>query len=189
RGTQDGLVAPGHPGRPGPFRGRSRRAAPATAPRRQTARRRRGAIPTGDRSAVLRGRQPALDTGQAGPHHTRPWRPMTYETLDYAMDGHVAVLTYDRPEQRNAISRQMNDELHHAWRRFRDDDEAFVLVITGAGDTTFSAGWDLQDASEMDELGDWDQFRVHVFNSPGACGYTRRVDVFKPVIAAVNGYA
>ena len=43
-------------------------------------------------------------------------------------------LTYDRPEQRNAVSREMNSELHHAWQRFRDDDEAFVLVITGAGD-------------------------------------------------------
>jgi len=112
---------------------------------------------------------------------------MTYETLDYAMDGHVAVLTYDRPEQRNAISRQMNDELHHAWRRFRDDDEAFVLVITGAGDA-FCAGWDLADAAEWPQP-DWDEYRVHVYDSPGACGYTRRVDVFKPVIAAVNGWA
>jgi enoyl-CoA hydratase len=114
---------------------------------------------------------------------------MDYETLIYDHDDRVVTLTYNRPGKHNAISRRMNDELHHAWQRFRDDDEAFVLVITGAGDTTFSAGWDLQDASEMDELGDWDQFRVHVFNSPGACGYTRRVDVFKPVIAAVNGYA
>jgi E-phenylitaconyl-CoA hydratase len=59
---------------------------------------------------------------------------MTYDTIRYERDGHVAVLTYDRPEQRNAVSRQMNGELHDAWRRFRDDDEAFVLVITGAGD-------------------------------------------------------
>jgi enoyl-CoA hydratase len=114
---------------------------------------------------------------------------MEYETLIYEQDDHVVTLTYNRPAQHNAISRRMNDELHHAWQRFRDDETAFVLVITGAGDTTFSAGWDLQDASELGELGDWDEFRVHVFNSPGACGYTRRVDVFKPVIAAVNGYA
>jgi enoyl-CoA hydratase len=114
---------------------------------------------------------------------------MDYETLIYEHDEHVVTLTYNRPDQHNAISRKMNDELHHAWRRFRDDHDAFVLVITGAGETTFSAGWDLQDASEMAELGDWDDFRVHVFDSPGACGYTRRVDVFKPVIAAVNGYA
>jgi enoyl-CoA hydratase len=114
---------------------------------------------------------------------------MDYETLIYEQDEHVVTLTYNRPDQHNAISRRMNAELHDAWQRFRDDDDAFVLVITGAGETTFSAGWDLQDASELEQLGDWDAFRVSVWNSPGECGYTRRVDVFKPVIAAVNGYA
>ena len=114
---------------------------------------------------------------------------MDYETLIYEQNEHVVTLTYNRPDQHNAISRRMNEELHDAWQRFRDDQDAFVLVITGAGDAAFSAGWDLQDASELDQLGDWDEFRVHLFNSPGECGYTRRVDVFKPVIAAVNGYA
>jgi enoyl-CoA hydratase len=114
---------------------------------------------------------------------------MEYETLRYERDDHVVVLTYDRPEQRNAISRQMNSELHHAWQRFRDDDSAFVLVITGAGETTFSAGWDLGDASELSEIGDWEAFRRALYSDPGPCGYTRRIDVFKPVIAAVNGYA
>ena len=47
-----------------------------------------------------------------------------YETLRYETDGHVTVLTYDRPEQRNAVNRVMNAELHDAWRRFRDDDSA-----------------------------------------------------------------
>jgi enoyl-CoA hydratase len=114
---------------------------------------------------------------------------MPYETLRYDQDRHVVTLTYDRPEQHNAVNRKMNEELHHAWQRFRDDDEAFVLVITGAGETTFCAGWDLADAAALSELGDFDRFRSSVYNSPGECGYTRRVDVFKPVIAAVNGYA
>ena len=112
---------------------------------------------------------------------------MSYETIRYEQDGHVAVLTYDRPGQRNAVSRQMNAELHEAWRRFRDADDAFVLVLTGEGDA-FCAGWDLADAAET-TFEDWDAFRSHVYNSPGDCGYTRRVDVFKPVIAAVNGWA
>jgi enoyl-CoA hydratase len=114
---------------------------------------------------------------------------MEYETLKYEHSGHVVTLTHDRPHQHNAINRAMNAELHDAWQRFRDDEDAFVLVITGAGETTFCAGWDLQDAAELSELGDWDAYRVGLHNSPGACGYTRKADVFKPVIAAVNGYA
>jgi enoyl-CoA hydratase len=114
---------------------------------------------------------------------------MSYETLRYDQAEHVVTLTYNRPEQHNAVNRLMNRELHDAWQRFRDDDEAFVLVITGAGESTFCAGWDLQDAAELAELGDYDAFRVSLHNSPGACGYTRKVDIFKPVIAAVNGYA
>jgi enoyl-CoA hydratase len=97
------------------------------------------------------------------------------------------VLTYDRPEQRNAVSREMNSELHDAWQRFRDDDDAFVLVLTGAGDA-FCAGWDLEDAAEW-PLEEWDKIRRDLYTWPGACGYTRRADVFKPVIAAVNGWA
>jgi enoyl-CoA hydratase len=114
---------------------------------------------------------------------------MDYETLIYEQAGHVATLTYNRPDQHNAINRTMNAELHHAWQRFRDDDEAFVLVITGAGENAFCAGWDLQDAANLSEVGDYDAFRVGLYNSPGECGYTRKADIFKPVIAAVNGYA
>jgi enoyl-CoA hydratase len=114
---------------------------------------------------------------------------MDYETLLYERTDHVVTLTYNRPNQHNAVNRTMNAELHDAWQRFRDDLEAFVLVITGAGETTFCAGWDLQDAAELDALGDWDAYRVDLYNSPGECGYTRKADVFKPVIAAVNGYA
>ena len=95
---------------------------------------------------------------------------MAYETLRYERDGHVVVLTYDRPEQRNAISRTMNAELHDAWQRFRDDDEAFVLVITGAGDA-FCAGWDLADAAEWGRP-DWDEFRA-VLRGEGPCNRQR----------------
>jgi enoyl-CoA hydratase/carnithine racemase len=114
---------------------------------------------------------------------------MDYQTLVYEQAAHIVTLTYNRPEQHNAINRAMNDELQHAWQRFRDDDDAFVLVITGAGESAFCAGWDLQDAADLSEIGDYDAFRVSLHNSAGACGYTRKADIFKPVIAAVNGYA
>jgi enoyl-CoA hydratase len=110
-----------------------------------------------------------------------------YRNLTYERDDHVVVLTYDRPDQRNAISREMNVELHDAWQRFRDDPDAFVLVITGSGDA-FCAGWDLQDAADWPQP-DWDEFRTHLDNVPGVCGYTRKIDVYKPVIGAINGWA
>src|SRR3954453_6280517 len=94
---------------------------------------------------------------------------LDYETLIYEQDEHVVTLTYNRPDQHNAISRRMNEELQHAWTRFRDDDSAFVLVITGAGETTFSAGWDLADAAELSEPPDWESWRREVWNSPGPC--------------------
>jgi enoyl-CoA hydratase len=114
---------------------------------------------------------------------------MDYETLRYEQDGHVVTLTYNRPGQHNAVNRTMNTELHDAWQRFRDDEDAFVLVITGAGEVAFCAGWDLADAAALSEPGDFDAFRVGLYNNPGECGYTRKADIFKPVIAAVNGYA
>jgi enoyl-CoA hydratase len=114
---------------------------------------------------------------------------MDYHTLRYLHEGNVVTMVFDRPDQHNAINRQMSEELHHAWQQFRDDDDAFVLVITGAGDASFCAGWDLAEAAAWTELGDYDRYRSDLYNSPGVCGYTRRVDVFKPVIAAVNGYA
>jgi enoyl-CoA hydratase len=114
---------------------------------------------------------------------------MGYATLLYEQEGAVVTITYNRPEQHNAINRRMNEELQQAYQRFRDDDSAFVLVITGAGESSFCAGWDLQDAADMAELGDYDRYRRELYTSSGVCGYTRRVDIFKPIIAAVNGYA
>ena len=114
---------------------------------------------------------------------------MSYETLLYEQAEHVVTLTFNRPHQQNAVNQMMNAELHRAWQRFRDDEDAFVLVITGAGENAFCAGWDQQDAADLKELGDYDSYRVGLYNSAGACGYTRKTDVFKPVIAAVNGYA
>jgi enoyl-CoA hydratase len=62
--------------------------------------------------------------------------------------------------------------------------------MTGAGDKAFSAGWDLREAAAMtsDNRGSYDRSRVNLYNSPGPCGYTRRVDIFKPTIGAINGY-
>lgn len=112
---------------------------------------------------------------------------MELETLKYEVEGHVAILTYNRPDQHNAINRKMNAELQYVLPKFRDDKDAFVLVICSAG-KNFCAGWDLVDAQDW-KVRDWDEFRNYVYNSPGECGYTRKADIHKPIIAAVQGYA
>jgi enoyl-CoA hydratase/carnithine racemase len=92
-------------------------------------------------------------------------------------------LTYDRPDQHTAISREMAGELHHAWQRFRDDDDAFVLVLTGAGDRAFSVGSDLRERKAMTKE-DWLRQRQAFDRTL----YTVR-QLRKPTFAAVNGIA
>ena len=113
---------------------------------------------------------------------------MAYQNILYEKDGHVVTITINRPEVHNCINRDTALELQDAWRTFRDDSDAFVAIMTGAGDKAFSAGWDLKDAAQLTSLGDWDRQRVALYNSDGPCGYTRRVDIFKPTIGAINGY-
>lgn len=114
---------------------------------------------------------------------------MTYQNIRYESDDHVVTITLDRPDKRNCINQATSHELQHAWKRFRDDHDAFVAIITGAGDKAFCAGWDLSDAAALTDIGDFDRFRVELYNSDGYCGYTRKADIFKPIIAAVNGAA
>ena len=114
---------------------------------------------------------------------------MQYKYILYELEDHVMTITINRPEVRNCINFETNLELQHAWKKFRDDKDAFVAIFTGAGDKAFSAGWDLNDAAALESIGTYDQFRVVVHNSEGYCGYTKKFDIFKPIIAAVNGYA
>jgi len=111
-----------------------------------------------------------------------------YRNILYEKQDHVVTITLNRPKAHNCISRRTSGELQEAWKTFRDDDDAFVAIITGAGDRAFSAGWDLEEAAALTTLGSFDKFRVDVYNSEGYCGYTRRADIFKPIIAAVNGF-
>lgn len=113
---------------------------------------------------------------------------MDYENIIYDKSNHVVTITLNHPESHNCLGRATAADLQHAWKAFRDDDDAFVAIITGAGEKAFSAGWDLNDAAALESLGTWDEYRNDVYNNEGPCGYTRRVDIFKPIIAAVNGY-
>jgi enoyl-CoA hydratase len=117
---------------------------------------------------------------------------MDYQHIRYEQDGPVTIITIDRPERMNAIGPRLAGELVDAWTRFRDDDDALVAVLTGAGDEAFCAGGDLKAAFEGDvvvPLGQEERDAHARGERPGILGPTRWTDLHKPTIAAVNGVA
>jgi enoyl-CoA hydratase/carnithine racemase len=95
-------------------------------------------------------------------------------------DGHVLLVTIDRPQVLNALHPPANAELGRVFDDFAADPELWVAVLTGAGDRAFSAGNDLKWQVETGRL---------VEPERGFGGLTSRFDLAKPVIAAVNGIA
>jgi enoyl-CoA hydratase/carnithine racemase len=102
------------------------------------------------------------------------------DTVLYERTGRVATITYNRPEAMNAINGQLRDDLNAAWARFRDDEEAWVGIVTGAG-RAFCAGADTREGSGTPKGTFWE---VPSFNS-----LESGMEVWKPTIAAVNGFA
>lgn len=112
----------------------------------------------------------------------------------YEKRGSIFYITINRPDVRNAVDPETGTLITEAYRTFRDDDEALVSIITGAGDKAFCAGADLKAISKMPEQSspglaeDVDRARRDMYHDPGYMGYTRCLDIFKPTIAAVNGW-
>lgn len=104
------------------------------------------------------------------------------EPVSTEVDGPVLVVTIDRPEVRNAVDRLTADLLADAFRRFDEDDALAVAVLTGAGGT-FCAGADLKGVADGRGNRIDDDMSVD-----GPMGPTR-LDLSKPVIAAVEGHA
>jgi enoyl-CoA hydratase/carnithine racemase len=99
--------------------------------------------------------------------------------------GRVATVTIDRPDALNAIDRQTNDELIAAWEAIRDDDDVWIAILTGAGDRAFFAGADLKDL--IPALAE--RARAGTLRDFNFGGITRGFHTWKPLIAAVNGFA
>jgi enoyl-CoA hydratase/carnithine racemase len=100
-------------------------------------------------------------------------------TVLYEREGHIATITYNRPEVLNAIDAELREDLNAAWVQFRDDEEAWVGIVTGSG-RAFSAGADLRGGGAPPSGTFWEV--------PSLSSLESGLEVWKPVIAAVNGY-
>jgi methylglutaconyl-CoA hydratase len=110
---------------------------------------------------------------------------MTSELVRYQHRAPAAVITIDRPEKRNALSRELIARLSDAFRRAADDNEARCVILTGAG-TTFCAGMDLEELQ-----GTLGAAREVVWDDAERLAglYELIYALPKPTIAAVNGHA
>ncbi len=110
--------------------------------------------------------------------------PVGNGTILYELQGNVATITYNRPHAMNAINRELRADLNEAWRRFRDDADAWVGIITGTG-RAFCAGADLNDPAGATSTGGADPT---FWEMPSLTSLEAGMEISKPIIAAVNGY-
>jgi enoyl-CoA hydratase/carnithine racemase len=103
-------------------------------------------------------------------------------SIDFVVDDGVAVVTINRPERLNAMDAEHYAALSEAWVQVRDDAAIRCAVVTGAGDRSFTTGADIKSflTAPADMSTFWQTQRDLLLN--------RGLEVWKPVIAAVNGY-
>lgn len=102
--------------------------------------------------------------------------------LDYKKEGRIAIFTLNRPDAMNSFSIELLRGLWKAMEDFRDDPELWVGIVTGAGDKSFSAGADLKEL-----LPYWRQHKSDHWAIPLAPMHG--FELYKPLVAAINGYA
>ena len=101
--------------------------------------------------------------------------------VTYELDDHVATITLNRPDARNAINGALRRDLNAAWERFRDDEDAWVGILTANG-SVFCAGGDLKDGE-----GSVGTFGGTFWEKPTINSFESGMELFKPTIAAVHG--
>ena len=100
------------------------------------------------------------------------------DAVSYERSGSAALITIDRPHRRNAVDGPTAAALHEAFLRFESDDDARVLIVTGAGGVSFCAGADLKATASM---------APRLMSAEGPMGFTR-LTASKPTIAAISGF-
>src|SRR5213083_390402 len=124
-------------------------------------------------------------TGKGFYEHKERGGGMNFETLLISRDAetHVATVAINRPNRLNTISPQVFDELERALAELERDDAIRCVVVTGAGDRSFSAGADLTSFSDISKA-----FKVWQFSRRGEEVMNRLANFSKPTLAAINGH-
>jgi E-phenylitaconyl-CoA hydratase len=105
---------------------------------------------------------------------------MDFANIRYEKHGPVAVVTINREDRLNSVDAHTSRELLAAWTDFRDDRDLRVAILTGTGEKAFCSGMDLvATAGGEDQFGD---------GAVAFGGFTKRFDIYKPMIAAINGF-
>lgn len=108
----------------------------------------------------------------------------------YEKRDQVVIITLNRPHRNNTFTLEMFDQCAEAWRKFEQDREARVAIITGAGDKAFSTGMDLKaQAERVAKDPSFDIVKLRPGVLMGTEGMPSGNGVTKPVIAAINGTA
>jgi enoyl-CoA hydratase/carnithine racemase len=103
-----------------------------------------------------------------------------FQNIIYEKRGPVAVLTINREERLNAINARTSQEMEQAWSDFREDPALRVAVLTGMGQKAFCTGMDLVATAQGENQ---IEGRAAAFG-----GFTKRLTIYKPIIAAINGF-
>jgi enoyl-CoA hydratase len=114
---------------------------------------------------------------------------MNFNEILYERHNDVVIIKLNRPEVRNCIGPKTHQELIQAWSIFRDDDTARVAIFTGVGDKAFCAGADLKAAFDLMPKTPEEVAAHNRGERPGFIGPTRWTNIYKPIIAAINGVA
>jgi enoyl-CoA hydratase len=106
---------------------------------------------------------------------------MTYRNLTLSRQDRIAILTLNRPEERNILNLATWQEIEQALDEVAEDQDVYVLIVTGAGDVAFAAGADIKWLRERSMLASLDAYPQRILQ--------KLEDLWQPSIAAVNGYA
>lgn len=106
----------------------------------------------------------------------------SYTTVEFTTDAGVAWVTLNRPDAHNSFNETMTNEVADVWARLRFDDSVRAIVLTGAGDKAFCTGIDRSWIPAQPNS-------MQMIDDPGMKLGPKTADLWKPVVAAVNGMA